>query len=377
MPSPGSAPTAGTAPTPRGPWSETPADAFDGLDLGSVRWLDADDYEQMTNDPAWLEATAARADARSDTADADEGDDAEQGCDAQLLALEAAAGLGLTRHAEDQLTAAAELAARQRATLEVTLVTIVSELVSRGVTLPGGLSHPDWLRSHDPSLTAGQAKAFVTVGTAITQARWARLRLLVATQQVTVGNAAQIIDFDTRTRPVADPDDLTTALTDLTEQAPRLRPEELARLVRHHTEQVRPPRDRGCPRQGAARGPWALVLPTHRRPAWSGSAAPSTPKAPRSSKQPSTPSQPPHPSPTSRAAPSPPTSEPPPADAWTPSSPSPNAPSPPPTASPRPTRPRSSSSSTSTPSRTTSGRTTPGRGAAPPATRSHRKDPHR
>ena len=42
----------------------------------------------------------------------DEGDDAEQGCDAQLLALEAAAGLGLTRHAEDQLTAAAELAAQ-------------------------------------------------------------------------------------------------------------------------------------------------------------------------------------------------------------------------------------------------------------------------
>ena len=138
------------------------------------------------------------------------------------------------------------------------MLTLLTELVSRGVEAPGGLSHSDWLRSLDPSLNAGQAKAFVTVATALGQARWARLRLLVATQQVTVGNAAQIIDFDTRTRPVADPDDLTTAVTDLTEQAPRLRPEELARLVRHHTEHVRPPRDHEALDKGRreARGLW-------------------------------------------------------------------------------------------------------------------------
>jgi hypothetical protein len=135
---------------------------------------------------------------------------------------------------------------------------IVSELVSRGIEAPSGLSRADWLRSHDPSLTAGQAKAFVTVGTALADARWARLRLLVVTQQVTVGHAAQIVDFDARTRPVADATDLDTALADLTEQAPQLRPEELARLVRHHTEQIRPPRDEDRLGRGRhqARGLW-------------------------------------------------------------------------------------------------------------------------
>jgi hypothetical protein len=154
--------------------------------------------------------------------------------------------------------AATERVAAQRRGLEVALVTLVSELVARGVDAPGGLSRVDWLRSLDASLTAGQAKAFVTVGTALADRRWARLRMLVATQQVTVGNAAQVIDFEERVAPVADPDDLHTAVTDLTAQAGVLRPEELARLARHHTEQVRPPRDEDTLDQGRrqARGLW-------------------------------------------------------------------------------------------------------------------------
>lgn len=240
-----------------GPWSGLAAadgDSLEQLDLRHPRWLDAGDYEQMVDDPAWVEATSARAGA---SAGVDAGGVASAGVD-EAIVVEAAAGLGLTRHAEAELTAAAERVARQRRTHEVTLVTIVSELVSRGIEAPDGLSRTDWLRSHDPSLTAGQARAFVTVGTALAEARWARLRLLVATQQVTVGNAAQIVDFDQRTSPVADPDDLTTALADLTDQAPQLRPEELARLVRHHSEQVRPPRDEDRLDRGRreARGLW-------------------------------------------------------------------------------------------------------------------------
>ncbi|WP_461004822.1 DUF222 domain-containing protein, partial [Terrabacter terrigena] len=156
------------------------------------------------------------------------------------------------------LLAATERAAQQRRALEVTLVTLVSELVARDIEAPGGLSRIDWLRVHDPSLTAAQAKAFVTVGAALAQARWARLRMLVATQQVTVANAAQIIDFEERVAPVADPDDLQTAIADLTDQAGVLRPEELARLARHHTEQVRPPRDEDRLDHGRrqARGLW-------------------------------------------------------------------------------------------------------------------------
>ena len=244
-------------PRPSGLWSGLAlddADALEALDLRRMPRLDAAGYEQMVEDPSWVEATAARGEARAEREAEADGRCAQQ----EAIAFEAAAGLGLAAHAEAELTAAAERVAHQRRAHEVTLVTIVSELVSRGIEPPDGLSRTDWLRSHDPSLTAGQAKAFVTVGTALAEARWARLRLLVATQQVTVGNAAQIVEFDARTTPVADPDDLVTALADVTEQAPRLRPEELARLVRHHTEQVRPPRDEDRLDRGRreARGLW-------------------------------------------------------------------------------------------------------------------------
>jgi hypothetical protein len=204
----------------------------------------------MVDDPAWVEATAARGEAhahesgRADLHDAIERD--------------AVLGRSLEAHAEAELTAAAERVAHERRNHEVTLVTIVSELVSRSIDAPDGLSRVDWLRSHDASLTAAQAKTFVTVGTALADARWARLRMLVATQQVTIGNAAQIVDFHGRTAPVADPDDLTTAVDDLTDQARQLRPEELSRLVRHHTEQIKPPRDEDALDRGRrdARGLW-------------------------------------------------------------------------------------------------------------------------
>jgi hypothetical protein len=107
-------------------------------------------------------------------------------------------------------------------------------------------------------MTAGQARAFVTVGRAIVDARWSQLGARVAVQHITVGKAAQIVDFHERTAPVADPDDVASAVEDLTLQAQQLMPEELARLVRHHTEQVRPPRDEDRLDAGrqAARGLW-------------------------------------------------------------------------------------------------------------------------
>ena len=233
-----------------GPWSELSAESLASLDLDALKPLSEAEWHEMVNDPAWIEATAERAAAR--------GDDSDDSDRQQAIAVEAVAGFALDRHASADLTAAAEQVAHQRRNHEVTLVNIVSELVSRGVEAPDGLSRADWLRSHDPSLSAGQAKAFVTVGTALADARWARLRLLVVTQQVTVGNAAQIVDFHERTAPVADPQDLTTALDDLTDQARQLRPEELSRLVRHHTEQIKPPRDEDALDRGRrdARGLW-------------------------------------------------------------------------------------------------------------------------
>ncbi|TQM54586.1 HNH endonuclease signature motif containing protein [Humibacillus xanthopallidus] len=236
--------------SPRGPWSGVPAEVLDSIDPQGLEPLTETEWLAMVDDPDWIEATAARAatwDSDRSRADA-----------RQAVQLDAVVGRSLTAHADTDLAAAAERVAAQRATLEVTLVTIVSELVSRGVDTPDGLSRVDWLRRHDPSLTAAQAKALVTVGTALTDPRWAHLRLLVTTGQVTAGNAAQILDFHTRTAPVADDGDLTTALTDLTDQARQLRPEELARLVRHHTEQITPPRDQDDldHRRRTARGLW-------------------------------------------------------------------------------------------------------------------------
>ncbi|OFE16395.1 hypothetical protein BA895_18895 [Humibacillus sp. DSM 29435] len=141
---------------------------------------------------------------------------------------------------------------------EVNLVRLVTQLEARGGASPGGLSRVDWLRTVDPTLTASAAKAVVTCGAAFNEPRWAQLREAVtggtagdtaaAGQQtqsgrVTVGKAAQVIDFHTRLKPVADPYDLEQAVTHLTEQAPGLRWEQLARLARELSDQVRPPKD--------------------------------------------------------------------------------------------------------------------------------------
>ncbi|KJK13868.1 HNH endonuclease [Terrabacter sp. 28] len=249
------APAARPAAQPRGAWAGLTAEELDSIDLRDVRWTDPPDFEQMVNDPAWTESIEERIEAKVDLSG--EGQTASWHA-TEAVTLEASLGVGLDAHGEEALVEATERVAAQRRGLEVTLVTLVSELVARGVDAPGGLSRVDWLRSLDASLTAGQAKAFVTVGTALADRRWARLRMLVATQQVTVGNAAQVLDFEERVAPVADPDDLATAIGDLTTQAGVLRPEELARLARHHTEQVRPPRDEDTLDHGRrqARGLW-------------------------------------------------------------------------------------------------------------------------
>ncbi|MEO7000015.1 MAG: hypothetical protein ABI112_18210, partial [Terracoccus sp.] len=156
---------------------------------------------------------------------------------------------------------------------EVNLVRLVTQLEARAVASPGGLSRVDWLRQVDPTLTASAAKAVVTCGAAFNQPRWAQLRAAVTgetstdstasstdcadgadgpggseatpdstedgssggretspdphTDRVTVGKAAQVIDFFHRLTPVADPDDLHQAVTHLTEQAAGLRWEQL------------------------------------------------------------------------------------------------------------------------------------------------------
>lgn len=174
------------------------------------------------------------------------------------LQVDAIAGRPLDRHGEVEVLVAAEQVAALRGQHDVMLVNLVAELEARGVESPGGLSRLDWLRSLDPGLSAGQAKAFLTVARALTQPEWAELAARVTLQHVTVGKAAQIIDFHERTAPVADPGDLATAVADLIEQAGTVTPENLARLARHHGEQVRPPRDEDRLDAGrqAARGLW-------------------------------------------------------------------------------------------------------------------------
>ena len=147
---------------------------------------------------------------------------------------------------------------------EVNLVRLVGEVEARGVPSPGGLSRVDWLRQVDPTLTASAAKAVVTCAAAFNQPRWAGLRDAVTgaspdgIDRVTVGKAAQVIDFYHRLKPVADPDDLDQAVDYLAGQAGGLRWEQLAKLARELADQVRPPKntDEHDQKRRDARGLW-------------------------------------------------------------------------------------------------------------------------
>lgn len=219
-----------------GVFAGLPADVLEDYDLSSVAWADDD----VMSDPGWIASVREQSERLADEADSDAG--RRDVVDA--VVVESVAGMSLARHDATDLAVTAQWVAAQRASHEVMLVNIVAELGARGVEAPGGLSRVDWLRSLDPGLSATAARAITVVGAAFGEARWARLRMLVTTQQVPVGNAAQVVEFSQRVEPVGDADEVRDAVDDLCAQARTLRPEELARLVRHHTEQVRPPRDR-------------------------------------------------------------------------------------------------------------------------------------
>lgn len=140
------------------------------------------------------------------------------------------------------------------------LLNTLAELHARGLEAPGGLSTLDWLRSVDPTLSPGAAKAFVTLAGAVGQDKWRELSARVTMRHVTVAAAARIVEFEAQTAKVADPVEVAAAVADLIEQAPRLDERELVRLVRLHTEQVTPPKeidpDRLEQAREAARGLW-------------------------------------------------------------------------------------------------------------------------
>ncbi|HKX66596.1 MAG TPA: DUF222 domain-containing protein, partial [Intrasporangium sp.] len=174
--------------------------------------------------------------------------------------VDALLGRPLVRHGSELLAHAVGHLAGLRAQHEVMLVNVLAELQDRGETPPGGLSVTDWLRSLDPTLSAGQAKDYVTVARAVTRPRWAELAARVTMGHVTVAKAARIIEFEQRTERVADPGEVDTAVAELLDRAPELIAEDFTGLVRHHTEQVRPPRDEDADRldagRRASRGLW-------------------------------------------------------------------------------------------------------------------------
>lgn len=272
-----------------GPWAGVSPEGVEAADPARLEWSG----ESEMADPGWVAAVAARADAAyaAELGEPVVPRHPDGPCQAmkpgptvepshpvepaqvfepdRLLApvsagppvavtAEALAGMSLHRHRELELSDAAEWIAAQRASHEVMLVNVVAELESRGTDAPGGLSRVDWLRSLDPTLSAAAARAFVRVGQALPQPKWQHLRVLVTTQQVTVAKAAQIVDFEQRTAPVADPGELTAAVADVVTQAQSLRPEELSLLIRHHAEQIRPPKDDDVLDEGRrqSRGLW-------------------------------------------------------------------------------------------------------------------------
>lgn len=230
-----------------GPWSEVSQATLEVVDPAQLALSSEGDADE----PGWVEAVAARAERSA--ADKPLGH-----VEPLPVMVEALLGMSLHHHHDLELSRAAEWIAHQRASHDVMLVNVIAELESRGTESPDGLSRTDWLRAQDPSLSAGLARGFVRVGAALARPKWHRLRMLVKTQQVTVAKAAQIVEFEERSALVADAEELQVALDDVMSQAPTLRSEELATLIRHHAEQVRPPIDQDALDEGRrrARGVW-------------------------------------------------------------------------------------------------------------------------
>lgn len=235
-------------PRSSGLWPDGSADEPLPFHPREVASVDLEDLDLEGADADWFEANFT---GRAEPDGPRFGEPVEVKIDALL-------GKPLARHASDLLSHGLEHLAALRAQHEVMLVNVLAELVDRGEEPPGGLRVTDWLRTLDPGMTAGQAKDLLTVARAVTQPRWSELAARVTMQHVTVAKAARIIEFQERNERVAAPEDLTTAVQDLVTRAPDLIHEDFTGLVRHHTEQVRPPRDDERLDEGrrASRGLW-------------------------------------------------------------------------------------------------------------------------
>ncbi len=244
------APHAREAVRAAGPWSQVSPDTAASADPTAISWAGESD----TEDAGWLASVSERADEACAAGSGFGGEHREP----VAVTAEALVGMSLHRHHQAELATAAEWIASQRAGHEVMLVNVIAELESRGAETPDGLSRTDWLRRLDPTLSAGAARAFVRVGAALALPKWRELRALLATQQVTVAKAAQRVEFEERSAPVADADELRAAVADAMEQASTLRPEELSTLIRQHAEQTRPAKDDHAIDEGRrqARGLW-------------------------------------------------------------------------------------------------------------------------
>ncbi|HET7398579.1 MAG TPA: HNH endonuclease, partial [Intrasporangium sp.] len=190
-----------------------------------------DEVRVRPREVGWLEHESLAADA---VPVAVPGGEPIEGMGSVGVVVEATVGMSLVRHGEAELVAAVACLGAARAGQEVALVSVVAELEARGVDSPGGLSRVDWLRSVDPSLSAGAARDVVTVARALTDPRWAELAARVAMRQVSVGKAARIIAFHEQVAPVADPQEVAAAVADLLGQAASATVEEVSRLARHH-----------------------------------------------------------------------------------------------------------------------------------------------
>lgn len=229
----------------RGLWSHVAPREPIGIHPSEMHSGDAQAIGADGPDAGWLEAVCARG-------------PLDESVEPVAVKLNAAVGRSLAPHPSGELARATEHIAGLRAQHDVMLLNVVAELEARGEESPGGLRRADWLRSLDPTLTAGQAKDFVTVARAVSEPQWRELGARLTMQHITVGKAARLIDLHRQIERVADPDELATAVKDLLRQAPGLHPEDFNRLVRHHTEQTRPPKDDGRVDEGrrASRGLW-------------------------------------------------------------------------------------------------------------------------
>ncbi len=167
---------------------------------------------------------------------------------------------------EAEVTAVFGALERLRARVDAAQVAVMAEVRSRGMGSEAGWGPVDWAVRAAPGLPAQRASELDQVAAAGGDQRLAELVAGVATAELPLSKAAQIVRFHREVRPLADPEALAGAVSALVDGARGsggLTARQLAMAIRHAGQLLKPARDleHDEARRRAARGLYKSIGP--------------------------------------------------------------------------------------------------------------------